>query len=180
MALDQWYESSCRCPWVACLDVIMTLDSSVPLASLGRCQWSSPHNVNAMSFRRVRAYVEGEYRNTTCFSFSDPPTSEVSIKRIERDSPWGWRKGLQSLWIFPGYLDIPYKEPSGCGGKRDGSYMEEGNGDWVMPTHWRFLVCTALHIHFDSVWTLLVCMSKTLQACFSGVICVRSSFIVEL
>ena len=44
--LYQWCAWSCRGPWDAFLNGIMTLESSVTLASSERCQWSSPHDVN--------------------------------------------------------------------------------------------------------------------------------------
>ena len=50
--LYQWCACSCRGPWDAFLDGIMTLESSVTVASSERCQWSFPHDVNPRSFHR--------------------------------------------------------------------------------------------------------------------------------
>ena len=50
--LYQWRAWSCRGPWDAFLDGLMTLESSVTVASSDRCQWSFPHDVNPRSFHR--------------------------------------------------------------------------------------------------------------------------------
>ena len=104
--LDQWHGWNCGWPWTVCLDVIITLVSSVPLASLGRCHWSSRHKVNHKYLKKVRWYFWREYRNLRFFSISDLPTCEVSIKGIERDSPEGGKKDSKvggyslSVWIY--------------------------------------------------------------------------------
>ena len=50
--LYQWCAWSCKVPWDAFLDGIMTLESSVTLASSERCQLSSPQDVNYRNFHR--------------------------------------------------------------------------------------------------------------------------------
>ena len=94
--LYQWCAWSCRGPWDACPDGIMTLESSVPLASLEGCQWSSPHNVNPRSFHRY----DDTYEKTIAIrnsSLSDPATSEVSIMGTKRDSPWEGK--VIQIWV---------------------------------------------------------------------------------
>ena len=49
--LYHWCAWKWQGPWDACLDGVMTLESSVTLASSERCQWSSD-DVNPRSFHR--------------------------------------------------------------------------------------------------------------------------------
>ena len=63
-----------------------------------------------------------------CHSFCGLHIFEGSIKGIERDSPEDG-KGIKKWAYIPWGLGISCIEPSGCGGKRYGSYLEEHNGD---------------------------------------------------
>ena len=56
--------------------------------------------------------------------------------------------------------------------------MEEGNGEWGVPTHYRFLGLSShtATVPFDNVWTLPVLVRYTLQAHWGGIIWVQCRF----
>jgi len=109
--------------------------SSVPLASLGRCQRSSLHNVNTQ-------FTEGKMipmrrREKYEILFSLPPhISHVSIEGCVWDIHWVGENASYKKWVNissdSGYFCM---EPSGCGSKRHETYLKAYRMDCAVLTH---------------------------------------------
>ena len=93
-------------------------------------------------FSQGRWYIWEDYRNQIFLSISDPATSELSIKEIERDSPWGGKKD------------------SNVGGYSLGisMYHEENHEDVQlidMEAKWKRVMGTAVYLHIKDFLGLM-------------------------
>ena len=131
-ALDEWLACS-RSPWAACLVVIMTLESSLPLPSLGPFHSSSPHNVTTDTIQRERStYLEKREIKDTSFLTHHFHISQTSIGLWRVDSHSGRDENENQLVV----MSRSWKYPD-CSHGRDGergcSCFLERTEAWVHP-----------------------------------------------
>ena len=153
--LDEWLACSHGSPWAACLVVIMTLESSVPLPSLGRFHSFSHHSVTTDTVQRERStYSEKRESKDAAFLSLHSPISQTSIGlwRMDRHSRTGNDENQLVLmsrgWKYPEYSH-------GRDGERGRSCFSERAGAWVDPPRRALLgssVQFSCSVLSDSLW----------------------------
>ena len=114
---------------LSCLpDVIMTLESTVPLPSLGRFHSSAPHNVTPDTVQRKRStYMEKREIKDTCFLTRHPHIFQTSIGLGRGTATQGGMMMKISSLLSPGSGNI-LSADMGMMGREVGAASQESRG----------------------------------------------------